>query len=134
MSIMLSGIGHRILEVRKELGFIQSKMAVILEIADKTYKNYEQEKREIPLSVAVNFCEKFNVDLHWLIYGEEKAQQLQIDYLSSLIRAFFEHGQLETKTSEEIEKYARYICTQLLAKKTEPVDEAREFFLMLNGE
>ena len=57
------------LSVRSQLGYPQSKVAAILGIADKSYKNYELEKRELPLSIAVKFCEEFDKNLMWLVYG-----------------------------------------------------------------
>ncbi len=57
------------LSVRSQLGYPQSKVAAILGIADKSYKNYELEKRELPLSVAVKFCDEFDKNLIWLVYG-----------------------------------------------------------------
>ena len=67
MSTVLIGIGQRMLSVRSQLGYPQSKVAAILGIADKSYKNYELEKRELPLSIAVKFCEEFDKKLIWLV-------------------------------------------------------------------
>ena len=69
MSSILIGVGQRMLSVRSKLGYPQSKIAAILGIADKSYKNYELEKRELPLSIAVKFCEEFDENLAWLVYG-----------------------------------------------------------------
>jgi len=69
ISTVLIGIGQRMLSIRSQLGYAQSKVAAILGIADKSYKNYEPEKRELPLSIAVKFCEEFNKNLIWLVYG-----------------------------------------------------------------
>ena len=49
------------LSVRSQLGYPQSKVAAILGIADKSYKNYELGKDvSLPLSIAVKFCEEFD--------------------------------------------------------------------------
>ena len=65
------GIGARMAAARAKKQASQVKAAAMLEISDKSYKNYEAEKRELPLAVAVGFCEAFDVELEWLVYGTQ---------------------------------------------------------------
>jgi DNA-binding XRE family transcriptional regulator len=131
MSTALIGIGKRMLSIRIQRGYPQSKVAAILGIADKSYKNYELEKRELPLSVAVKFCEEFNQNLMWLVYGisvldGEKSAQLAGD----TAKAVFEHLDTNEKSfsSTEIQKFTHYIFEQSLSKGTAPKSEAKLFF------
>lgn len=131
MSSPLIGIGQRILSTRSQLGYPQSKMAAILGIADKSYKNYELEKRELPLSVAIKFCDEFDVNLMWLVYGVpvpdgEKSAKLAGD----TAKVVFEHLEMLEKSfsSTEIQKFTQYIFEQSLSKGTSPESEAKLFF------
>jgi len=131
MSNVLIGVGQRMLNVRTKLGYPQSKMAAILGIADKSYKNYELEKRELPLSVAVKFCEEFDENIAWLVYGvavpdiHQSAElagetaQAVFEYISDSKKAF---------STAEIQKFVHYIFEQSLAKSTSPQSEAKLFF------
>jgi DNA-binding XRE family transcriptional regulator len=66
----------------------QARAAAILEIAERSYKNYESEIRELPLSVARRFCERFEQDLLWLIEGQRKtAAERDIDLVGDTIEA-----------------------------------------------
>lgn len=58
-------------ETRKNHDLPQSKVAALLHISDRGYKNYESGKREIPLSIALAFCERFDVSLSWLVTGND---------------------------------------------------------------
>ncbi len=131
MSTVLSGVGQRMLRIRSQLGYPQSKVAAILGIADKSYKNYELEKRELPLSVAVRFCDEFDQSLMWLVYGvsipdAEKSAQLA----GETAKAVFEHLKVSKKSfsSTEIQKFTHYIFEQSLSKGTSPKSEAKLFF------
>ena len=131
MSSMMIGVGKRMLSVRTKLGYPQSKIAAILGIADKSYKNYELEKRELPLSVAVKFCDKFDENLVWLVYGVSSVDtQKSADFAAETARAVFEHCTKSERTfsSEEVKKFARYIFEQSLSKGTSPTEEAKLFF------
>lgn len=131
MSSMMIGVGKRMLSVRTKLGYPQSKIAAILGIADKSYKNYELEKRELPLSVAVKFCDKFDENLVWLVYGVSSVDtQKSADFAAETARAVFEHctNSERTFSSEEVKKFARYIFEQSLSKGTSPTEEAKLFF------
>ena len=119
------------LSVRSQLGYPQSKVAAILGIADKSYKNYELEKRELPLSIAVKFCEEFDKNLIWLVYGNSVPDTAQSALLAGeTAQAVFEHADANDKSfsSAEIQKFSRYIFEQSLSKGTSPQSEAKLFF------
>ncbi len=131
MSSILIGIGQRMLSVRTKLGYPQSKIAAILGIADKSYKNYELEKRELPLSIAVKFCEEFNENLAWLVYGLAAPDgQQSAELAGETAQAVFEHIKFSDKefSGAEIQKFAHYIFKQSLSKDTPPQAEAKLFF------
>ena len=131
MSTVLIGIGQRMLSVRSQLGYPQSKVAAILGIADKSYKNYELEKRELPLSIAVKFCEEFDKNLIWLVYGNSVPDSEQSARLAGeTAQAVFEHAGESDKSfySAEIQKFTQYIFEQSLSKGTTPQSEAKLFF------
>ena len=117
--------------MRSQLGYPQSKVAAILGIADKSYKNYELEKRELPLSIAVKFCEEFDKNLIWLVYGNSVPGSEQSARLAGeTAQAVFEHADANDKSfsSAEIQKFTQYIFEQSLSKGTSPQSEAKLFF------
>jgi len=119
------------LSVRSQLGYPQSKVAAILGIADKSYKNYELEKRELPLSIAVKFCEEFDKNLLWLVFGNSVPDSEQSARLAGeTALAVFEHADANDKSfsSAEIQKFTQYIFEQSLSKGTSPQSEAKLFF------
>jgi len=131
MSSILIGVGQRMLSVRTKLGYPQSKIAAILGIADKSYKNYELEKRELPLSIAVKFCEEFDENLAWLVYGlAVPDSQRSAELAGETAQAVFEHIKASDKefSGAEIQKFAHYIFEQSLSKGTSPQGEAKLFF------
>ena len=119
------------LSIRSQLGYAQSKVAAILGIADKFYKNYEPEKRELPLSIAVKFCEEFDKNLIWLVYGNSVPDSEQSARLAGeTAQAVFEPADANDKSfsSAEIQKFTRYIFEQSLSKDTSPQSVAKLFF------
>jgi DNA-binding XRE family transcriptional regulator len=131
MPTVLIGIGRRMLSVRSQLGYPQNKVAAILGIADKSYKNYELEKRELPLSIAVKFCEEFDKNLIWLVYGISVPDSEQSARLAGkTAQAVFDHANANGRSfsSAEIQKFTHYIFEQSLSKGTSPQSEAKLFF------
>lgn len=120
--------------VRRELKLSQARAAAILEIAERSYKNYETEIRELPLSVARRFCEHFNQDLIWLIEGERRAaSEKDIDLIGGTIEAVF----VESKnrgidlTPPKAKKIARFVYANCFQKGTAPEDEVASVFDLL---
>lgn len=72
LSIALHGIGLRLREIRKLFELTQPVMAAAIEVSDRAYKYYEQEKRELPAIVAVRISKRFKINLEWLLTGQGK--------------------------------------------------------------
>jgi DNA-binding XRE family transcriptional regulator len=90
----LIGIGARMAASRAKKQASQVKAAAMLEISDKAYKNYEGEKREIPLSTAIGFCEAFEVELEWLVFGPRpQANEKTAAIVSKTIEALVSEAQ-----------------------------------------
>jgi len=70
LSTDLSGIGLRLREIRKVNDLTQPVMAAVIDVSDRTYKYYEQEKREIPSLAAVKISKEFSINLEWLLVGK----------------------------------------------------------------
>lgn len=70
MLINASTIGHRLIALRNQLGFTQSKMALRIDTSQSAYNTYENGKREVPVTVLINAAKIGECDLHWLITGE----------------------------------------------------------------
>ncbi len=119
------------LSVRNHLGYPQSKVAAILGIADKSYKNYELEKRELPLSIAVKFCDEFEQNLSWLINGTAAPDSEQSAQLTGdTAKAVFEHMESSERSfsSDDVRRFSKYIFEQALSKGTSADVEAKLFF------
>jgi transcriptional regulator with XRE-family HTH domain len=71
----LSGIGLRLREIRKINDLTQPVMAASIDVSDRAYKNYEQEKRELPALAAVKISKAFGINLEWLLTGRGKAHK-----------------------------------------------------------
>ncbi|WP_341234481.1 helix-turn-helix transcriptional regulator [uncultured Sulfitobacter sp.] len=71
----MSGIGLRLREIRKNNDLTQPVMAAAIDVSDRTYKYYEQEKRELPALAAVKISEGFGVTLEWLLTGRGKVHK-----------------------------------------------------------
>lgn len=88
MSITLDGLGLRMLAIRKREGFTQSVMAAKLDISDRAYNYYEQEKRELPISVATRFCNLFEISIEWLLVGDTGSiADTQLDIVAASVSA-----------------------------------------------
>lgn len=75
LSTDLSGIGLRLREIRKTNDLTQQVMAAAIDVTDRTYKNYEQEKRDLPAVAAITICDAFGISLEWLLVGRGKARK-----------------------------------------------------------
>ena len=71
MSPDLSLIGSRIRELREICGITQETFAKELEISLETYRRYEQEGGDIPISVLYHLSQRMGVDLPELLTGQE---------------------------------------------------------------
>jgi len=60
----------RFKELRKQLGFSQEKFSKELGVAQNTFSKWETGRNEPPLEVLSTFCEKYNINLNWLLTGQ----------------------------------------------------------------
>jgi transcriptional regulator with XRE-family HTH domain len=122
----LINLGSRLLDVRSRLGAPQSKIAAKLGIADRTYKNYETGKRELPLSTALAFCDAFNVNLQWLVSGETSLNLADANRLfDECVLVVLDEVQSRklTITNAKVAKICAYLAKQCLEKDTNPKEE-----------
>lgn len=134
MSNSLEGVGLRMLSVRKQEGFTQSVMAAKLDISDRTYNYYEQEKRELPTSVAIRFCDLFEVDLAWLLIGNSKLiSSKQLEVLAASVAAVLDEHQKCAKdlSFDNLGQFAANIFERCSDGIASPLDEARKLFKMV---
>jgi len=109
----------------------------MLQISAKTYKNYEAEKREIPLSTAVAFCEAFEVELEWLVFGTmANAGEKNVAHVVETIEALFSEAKERKLANSAIRaaKVGSYIFRSSTQKGTSPKVEAGSIFDMLDDE
>ncbi len=133
----LAGIGDRMAAARAKKQASQIKAAAMLEIADKSYKNYEAEKRELPLAVAVDFCEAFEVQLEWLIYGHQADRaDRAAGLVAETVEAVFAEAQQRglTLSPARAGRVAGYIYGNCTQKGTSPKIEAGPIFDMFDNE
>jgi DNA-binding XRE family transcriptional regulator len=123
LSSGLIGIGGRLKIIRLEAGYTQSKMAALLDIADRTYKFYELEKRELPLSKAVRFCKIFDLDLRWLAEGKgARKNASDLSLLENSIQATLSeiYNERHGINAEVFAKQVRYVYEQSLESGVDP--------------
>lgn len=119
------------LSVRKQQGMTQAVAAAQLDISTKTYIFYEQEKREIPASTAVRFCNMFNVDIGWLLLGETTELSAELwGQIERSIRVVLDWNSHENKnySNEKLAALARLIATQSRAS-SQPPEQVAEAIL-----
>ncbi len=64
------GLGKRLKDLRKKLGFSQAQMAKQLNIALSSYQYYEREEREPSAGLLQRIVTTFEVNPTWLLTGE----------------------------------------------------------------
>src|SRR5215217_9602304 len=64
-------VGRRLSHLRHALGLTQRQLAEILNITGPRWANYEVGTSRIPVDVALQLAEKWEVSLDWIYYGNE---------------------------------------------------------------
>ncbi|GAA0196357.1 transcriptional regulator with XRE-family HTH domain [Brevundimonas nasdae] len=72
-------LGQRLASLRTRLGKTQIEMAQALNVAPRTYQNYERGEREIAASSVRNLHRLFDVDPVWLLDGQEEEPEFRRD-------------------------------------------------------
>ncbi len=62
----------RLKDIREDLDITQKEVADYLNCSQVCYSRYENEKREIPLSVLCQLAEYFNTTTDYILGNEEK--------------------------------------------------------------
>lgn len=122
-TLFLVGLGSRLKSVRTGAGLTQAQMAERLGIADRTYKFYELEKREMPFSIAVNFASQYKLDLKWLATGEgQQASQTDPEITAAAAEAVI--SALKDRSlslpAELVGKHIAYVRGQCLKSGEDP--------------
>ena len=131
----LAGIGARMAACRAKKQASQVKAAAMLEISDKAYKNYEGEKREIPLSTAAAFCDAFEVDLEWLVFGQgSQSNEKTVAIFSETIEALISEAQQRklALSPNRAAKIGSYIFRNCVQNGTSPESEVGPIFDMFD--
>ncbi|MBQ4824342.1 helix-turn-helix transcriptional regulator [Leisingera sp. HS039] len=131
MSTDLSGIGLRLRKIRKDNDLTQPVMAAVIDVSDRTYKYYEQEKRELPALAAVKICEAFGVNLEWLLIGRGQAQKGEDpDLEQSAWRAVLMENEARQADLpvESLCKVIDFVAQQTAQSGEAPSDLAKKYF------
>lgn len=58
---------ERIKALREDADITQQQMALLLNVAQNTYSQYETGKREVPISLLIQICEFFHVSSDYIL-------------------------------------------------------------------
>lgn len=123
----LEFIGSRMRKVREAEGHSQAKCAALLDVSERSYKTYELGKREPPLRVVIDFAEKLNANLLWLITGKESISAPElVDLTERVAAALFEQTDPGAMSPKKFGRITRYVLEQIIVKGTDPYAEVHE--------
>lgn len=89
---------HKRLEkLRIDEGLSKKEFAEKLKITEQAYQNYCNGKRLIPTNVALEIKQLFNISLDWLLFGDNKNNN--INYKEEIIKSL---EKLDNKQMEYI--------------------------------
>jgi len=60
-------LAKRLRQCRKEKGLTQGEVAIICDITEKAYQNYELMRREPKLEILLKIADAYNVSLDYLV-------------------------------------------------------------------
>lgn len=116
---MKSGIQERLEMVRRSTGLSQAAFGERLGLSDRAYKNYELGIRDLPLRVALDISEKFEVNVGWLVTGDGARDAVTIgEAVEAAVIAVREHFIATGKkpTPEKEAAIVRYIFEEILRR------------------
>lgn len=64
---MRNMLAERLKQCRKEKKLTQNEIAIICNITEKTYQNYELMRREPKLDILIRIADAYNVSLDYLV-------------------------------------------------------------------
>lgn len=101
-------IGDKIALIRKANGLSQEACSQRLGISRSAYQHYERNEHDVPASVIKKFCDEFEVDSTWLLFGDGEARINErnrgILEISRFLLAFVEQRARETRKDLPEEK------------------------------
>ena len=131
MSTDLSGIGLRLREVRKDKEKTQPVMAAVIDVSDRTYKYYEQERRELPALAALKICEAFDVNLEWLLAGRGQMRRSDAPEFAEACSwaVLTEHQTRELNLPiDKLTKIIGFVAQQASQSNEAPIELAKKYF------
>jgi transcriptional regulator with XRE-family HTH domain len=129
-------IGERLFEIRRALGHTQSKVAAEIGTSDRSYKHYEAGTRDLPIEMAIAFCDKFNTDLNWLILGKKSLNKIRAKTLTQgCVVAVMTRAQVMglSLSNQKVGSISGYLFSQCVDKGTDPQDEVIEVMELASG-
>lgn len=106
-------------------------MAAAIDVSDRTYKYYEQEKRELPALAAIKICERFNINIEWLLTGKGRELKSDGPHLSEICSyaVMTEHKAHEVNLPiEKISKIIGFVVEQASQTNVPPAEIAKKYF------
>lgn len=99
-------ITARIKQARKEAGLSQPEMAELIEVADRTYQNYEATR--VPWGLIGKIAEVTGRDSKWLLHGDNPvASEPTADLIGALEARDSQLDRIESKLDELTKQLAR---------------------------
>lgn len=94
-------VGKRVKELRESLGLSVDEFARALKVHRSSIYRYEEsnpkEIRDMPISIAINISEKYNVSLDWLVGSSDvKYKDLAPSKINDMYNNLSQDGQKET--------------------------------------
>lgn len=131
MSTDLSGIGLRLRQIRKINDLTQPVMAATIDVSDRTYKYYEQEKRELPALAAVKISAAFNITLEWLLTGKggiHKTDDPELSEQCSMAVLSEAHARKTDLPITKLAKIIGFVAAQAAQTGETPETVAKKYF------
>ena len=131
LSTDLSGIGLRLRDVRKNNDLTQPVMAAAIDVSDRTYKYYEQEKRELPALAAVKISDRFNINLEWLLTGNGQVLKGDNPALAEVcsLAVLNEHNSRQSNLPfEKLSKIIGFVAERASQTGEHPTELAQKYF------
>lgn len=113
-------ITGRIRQARKEAGLTQPEMANLLEVAMRTYQNYEDDR--VPWGLMSRISDVTGRSLRWLLHGEDEAEPSQ----QVLLKLAEMERKLDQLLKRELETPAETVTGLADAVDPPPTDDGNE--------
>lgn len=77
---MNTQFGSRLKEARLQRGLSQKDVADLLEIPERLYRSFEDNKVEIRLYLSVKFCELLNVSFRYIVNETDEFGEYDLNF------------------------------------------------------